>query len=171
MQRRSALGRLAVALTGVSFGRVPRLEAAIWQRSVPFSVTRGNVAESSGTVSCPICHETGDALGLTPAGPCLRCADQRPELRMEPHSDRFWILTPDEVTRIESEIERIVATLDGTDRQLVALGQRPMLEGVCDYDQAVETKRDEWLALQRELHLLHLLRAASRQFGSEPGLI
>jgi hypothetical protein len=165
MQRRSALGRLAATLTGVSFGRVPSLEAAVYHRAVPFSVTRANVAESSGTVTCPICHETGDALGLTPAGPCLRCADQRPELRMEPHSDRFWILTPDEVRRIESEIERIVATLEGIDRQLVALGQRPMLEGDRDYDLAVATKRHEWLALQRELHLLHLLRAASRQFS------
>jgi HAMP domain-containing protein len=164
MQRRSALGRLAITLTGVSLGRVPTLEAAAW-RSEPFVVSPANVAESSGLVTCPICHEMADALELTPAGPCLRCADQAPELRVEPHSDRFWILSPEEVRKVESEIEELAAELNRMNQQLVELGQRQLAAGAGEYERAVESKRQEWLGLQRELHLLHLLRAASRQFG------
>jgi hypothetical protein len=52
------------------------------------------------------------------------------------------------------------------DRQLVELDRRQVAEGGDEYDRAVEANRHEWLALQRELHLLHLLRAASRQFGT-----
>jgi hypothetical protein len=163
---RSALGRLAVRLTGVSLGQLPTLDAAASRRTEPFSVTRSNLAESCGTVTCPICHEMGDTLGLTPAGPCLRCADQNPDLRVEPHSDRFWMLSPAEVRRVESEMDRIVAKLQGMDRQLVHLSQRQADKCGDGYDRAVETRRQEWLALQRELHLLHLLRVASRQFGA-----
>ena len=165
MQRRSAIGRLAATLTGISLGEVPSLGATLPPRSPAFSVTQANQAESPGMVTCPICHEMADSLALTPAGLCLRCADKRPELRAEPHSDRFWILSPQEVRRLEAEVERVAAELSRMNQQLVELGQRQMLEGGDGYDRAIEAMRPEWHTLQRELHLLQLLRAASRQYA------
>jgi hypothetical protein len=105
-----------------------------------------------------------DSLDLTPAGPCLRCADQNPTLRAAPRSDPFWTLSPEEVRRLEPEIQRIARELRRMNDRLVALQQRQMAEGGDSYDRAVEAARDSWHALQRELHLLQLLRAASRQF-------
>ncbi|HEX6432991.1 MAG TPA: hypothetical protein VFZ87_02055 [Gemmatimonadales bacterium] len=164
MQRRSAIGRLAATLTGLSLEEVS-VAAAGPPSGGPFSVSRSNLAESSGVVTCPVCQEMGDSLELTPAGPCLRCADTSPELRAEPHSDRFWILSPQEVRRLEPEIERIAAALRRMNQQLLELGGRQIAEGGEAYDRAVESRRQEWHALQRELHLLHLLRAASRQYA------
>lgn len=166
MHRRSAVGRMAATLAGLSHVEVPRLDAVLPLPGEPFSVTRANLAESSGTVTCPICHEMGDSLELTPAGPCLRCADRNPAIRVEPHSDPFWTLSSREVRRLEPEIQRLAAKLDRMNHRLVDLEQRQIAEGSDVYDRAVEAGRDEWHALQRELHLLHLLRAASRQFGS-----
>lgn len=165
MQRRSAIGRLAATLTGLSLREVPSLAAAGPPSGGPFSVTRANLPESSGLVTCPVCQETGDSLELTPAGPCLRCADNSPELRAEPHSDRFWILSPQEVRRLEPEIERIAAELRLINQQLLELGGRQIAQGGEAYNRAVESRWQEWHALQRELHLLHLLRAASRQYA------
>jgi hypothetical protein len=156
MHRRSAVGRLAATVAGFSLGEVPSLEAAAALPGEPFSVTRANLAESSGLVTCPICQEMSDSLELTPAGPCLRCADMEPTLRAEPHSDPFWILSPREVGRLELEIQRLAAKLERMNDRLVELQD----------DRAMEAVRDQWHALQRELHLLHLLRAASRQFSS-----
>lgn len=166
MQRRSAVGRLAAAAAGFSLGKVPSLEAALPLEDVSFSVTRANLAVSSGTVTCPSCQEMADALDLTPAGLCLRCADQHPALRAEPHSDTFWALSPREVRRLELGIERLSAELGRMNQRLTALQQRQLSAGGDRYDRAMETGRDRWHALQRELHLLHLLRAASRQFAS-----
>ena len=166
MQRRSAISRLAATLTGLSLGDVPQLEAIVPLRSEAFSVTRANLAESPGIVTCPMCHEMADSLELTPAGRCLACADKRPELRAEPYSDRFWILSPHEVRRLESEIERLAAELNRMNQQFVELGQQPVAEGSDPYERVIESKRQEWHALQRELHLLHLLRAASRQYAT-----
>ncbi len=166
MHRRSAVSRLAATLAGLSLGEVPDLHAASPPPDEPFSVTRGNLAESCGTVTCPMCREMGDALDLTPAGPCLRCADQNPALRAKPHSDPFWILSPREVRRLEPEIQRLASELDRMNDRLLELRERQMGEGSEVYDLALEAARDEWNALQREVHLLHLLRAASRQFGS-----
>jgi hypothetical protein len=166
MQRRSALGHLAATLAGLSLGDVPGLEAAARHPNEAFSVTPANLPESSGMASCPVCHEMGDALSLTPAGLCLRCADQRPNLRVEPHSDGFWLLSPQQIRRLEGEIARIAAELTRMNQQLVELGQRQLTASGDDYNRAVEAKRPQWQAMQRELHLLHLLRAASRQFGS-----
>jgi hypothetical protein len=165
MQRRSAVSRLAATLAGLSLGEVPNLHAAVPLPGEPFSVTRANLAECSGTVTCPICHEMWDSLDLTPAGPCLRCADGNPTVRVEPHSDTFWILSPREIRRLEPEIQRLAAELDRMNDRLVELEQRQIAEGSDVYDRTMEAERDEWHALQRELHLLHLLRAASRQFG------
>ena len=47
--------------------------------------------------------------------------------------------------------------------RLAELQHRQIAEGSDVYDRAMEAGRDEWHALQRELHLLQLLRAASRQ--------
>jgi len=165
MHRRSAISTLAGTVAGLSLGEVPSLDAAAPLPGEPFSVTRANLAESSGLVTCPMCQEMGDSLELTPAGPCLRCADRNPALRAEPHSDPFWILSPREVRRLEPEIQRLVAELDRMNDRFAELQQRQIVEGGNGYDRAVEAERDEWHALQRELHLLHLLRAASRQFG------
>ena len=165
MHRRSAVGRLAAALAGLSLVEVPDLDASAPLPGEPFSVTRGNLPESSGTLTCPICHETWDSLDLTPAGPCLRCADENPALGVEPHSDRFWILSPKEVRRLEPEIQRLAARLERMNDRFAELQQRQIAEGSEVYDRAMEAGGDEWHALQRELHLLHLLRAASRQFG------
>ena len=163
MHRRSAVSRLAATLTGLSLGRVPSLDAAP-PPGDRFTVTDANLAESSGTVTCPVCHGMGDALDLTPAGPCLRCADRDPTLRAAPRSDPFWTLSPQEVRRLEPEIQRLAAELDRMNHRLVKLQQRQIAEGSDVYDRAMEAGRDEWHALQRELHLLQLLRAASLQF-------
>jgi len=165
MQRRSAVGRLAATLAGLSLGEVSSLDAAVLPGK-PFAVTRANLAESSGTVTCPICHEMGDSLDLTPAGACLRCADADPTLRAEPHSEPFWTLSPRDVRRLESEIQRLAAELHRMNHRLVKLKEQQTAHGSNVYDRTMEAERDRWHALQRELHLLHLLRAASRQFGS-----
>lgn len=165
MQRRSAIGRLAATLTGLSLGPVPRLEAEFTPEGEFFAVTGANLAHSS-VVTCPVCREMNDSLDLTPAGYCLRCADADPVLRVEPHSDPFWTLSPGEVRRLESEIQRLAAELDRMNRRLFQLQQRQLAEGGHRYDRAMEAERDRWHTLQRELHLMHLLRAASRQFGA-----
>ena len=166
MHRRSAVSRLAATLAGLSLGEVPSLDAAAPLPGDPFSVTRANLAESSGTVTCPICQEMEDSLDLTPAGPCLRCADGNSAIRAEPHSDTFWTLSPGEVRRLEPEIQRLAAELDRMNHRFVELEHQQIAEGSDVYDRVVEAGRDRWQALQRELHLLHLLRAASRQFGA-----
>jgi hypothetical protein len=166
MHRRSAVSRLATTLAGLSVGEMPTLAAAAPLPGEPFSVTRANLAESSGMVTCPVCHETGDSLDLTPAGSCLRCADANPAIRAEPHSDTFWTLSPGEVRRLEPEIQRLAAELDRMNDRFAELQQQQLTEGSDGYVRAIEAGRERWLALQRELHLLHLLRAASRQFAS-----
>lgn len=164
MQRRSVVGRMAVTLAGLSVGKVPDLEAAVPLTGEPFSVTAANLAENLGTVTCRVCHEMWDSLDLTPAGLCLRCADEDPAVRAEPRSDPFWILSPREIQRLEAEIQRLGTELGAMNQRLGEVKQRQMAEGSAVYDRAVEDKRDEWHAVQRELHLLQLLRAASRQF-------
>ena len=165
MHRRSALGRMAAGLAGLSLGQAPSLAPADPTGDETFSVTRANLPESSGTVTCPVCHELGDSLELTPAGLCLRCADRDPALRAEPYSDRFWILSPREIGRLEQEIGRLAAELHRMHSRFARLRERQIADGGDLYDRAMEAGRDRWHALQRELHLLHLLRAASRQFG------
>ena len=165
MHRRSAVSRLAATLAGFSLNEVPGLHAEAPRSGEPFSVTPANLAESSGMVTCPICQETGDSLDLTPAGPCLSCADRNPALRAVPHSDPFWTLSPGEVRRLEPEIQRLAAELDRMNTRFAQLQQQQLADGSDAFDRAIEAGRDRWHALQRELHLLHLLRAASRQFG------
>jgi hypothetical protein len=165
MQRRSAIGRLAATLTGLSLGSVSNLEAEVALGGEPFSATSGNLPQSSGTISCPICQEMADSLDFTPAGPCLRCADRNPALRAAPHSDPFWTLSHRELRRLESEIQRLAAELEGMGRRFLELQQRQLADGGGMYDRAMEAEGARWHALQRELHLLHLLRAASRQFS------
>jgi hypothetical protein len=163
MQRRSAVGRLAAAAAGFSLGKVPTLEAALPGNH--FSVTRAKRAASSGMATCPTCQEMADALDLSPAGPCLRCADQNPALEAEPYSDPFWILSRGEIRRLELEIDRLAQELERMSRRFAGLQQQQIAEGGDGYDRAMEAERDRWHALQRELHLLHLLRAASRQYA------
>src|SRR5215207_4916179 len=90
MQRRGALSRLAATAAGLSLGRVPDLAAAVPLPAEPFSVTPANLAQSSGTVTCPVCQTMWDSLHLTPAGLCLSCADADPAIRTEAHSEPFW---------------------------------------------------------------------------------
>ena len=163
MHRRSAVTQLAATLTGISLGRVPSLGAEAPVPGDPFAVTRANLAESSGTVTCPVCHKMWDSLELTPAGPCLRCADRDPTLSAAPRSDPFWTLSPQEIKRLEPEIERLAAELRRMNDRLAGLQLRQTAEGSDVYDRAAEAGRDQWHAIQRELHLLQLLRAASRQ--------
>jgi hypothetical protein len=94
----------------------------------------------------------------------LLCADRNPAIRADPYSDPFWVLSPREVRRLEGEIERLAAELNRVNRRFAALKKQQLAHGGDVYDRAMEAGRDEWHALQRELHLLHLLRAASRQF-------
>lgn len=163
MQRRSMLGRVAAALAGLFLRRVPDLEAAPPPANA-FSVSPANLPQSSGIESCPICHTLWDSLQLTPAGPCLHCADSRPELRAEFESKSFWILSPKDVRQLEVEIGRLAAKLHQISDRWAALREQQLAgEGQC-YNRAVEAQRSGWLAMQRELHLLHLLRAASRQY-------
>jgi hypothetical protein len=164
MQRRSAVGRLAAAAAGLSLGTVPCLDAALPPGQASFSVTRTNLAESSGMMTCPVCQEMADALDLTPAGPCLRCADRNPALKAEPYSDTFWVLSPGKVRRLEREIERLAAELGRMNHKFAQLQQQQIAEGGNGYDRAMESDSNRWHALQRELHLLQVLRAASRQF-------
>jgi hypothetical protein len=159
MDRRSLVSTLAGALAGLSLGPVPKLEAVASISGEPFSVTPENLAESSGLVTCPGCEEMWDSLDLTPASLCLRCADAEPMLRAEPRSDTFWKLSPQEIRRVEAEIERLAAELDRMNTRFAGLN------GSDGYNRVMEAGRDEWHAVQRELHLLHLLRAASRQFA------
>jgi hypothetical protein len=163
MQRRTAVGRLAAAAAGLSLGTVPSLEAAPLEEH-PFTVTSTNLATSSGVVTCPVCQEMADALDLTPGGPCLRCADQNPALRAEPYSDTFWVLSPRQVRRLEREIERLAAEARRVDERFARLQQQQMAAGGQGYDRAMESERNRWHGLQRELHLLQMLRVASRQF-------
>lgn len=165
MQRRSVVSRMAATLAGLSLGKVPDLDGEAALPGEGFSVTPANLAESSGLVTCSICHEMEDSLNLTPAGLCLRCADGDPRIRVEPQSDRFWILSPREIRRVEVEIRRLTAELDRLNQRFHGLEQRQTAEGGRVYHRRLETEREKWHALQRELHLLHLLRAASRQFG------
>ena len=162
MQRRSVLGRLAATITGLSFGRMPTLDAAVAPPAKRFSVTAANLPESIGTVTCPVCHQMAGALELTLAGPCLSCADRMPTVRASPHSARFWLLSPKEIEQAEQEIERLAGELTRINRHLVQLGDQSV-GGANGYAIAIEEHREAWLAAQRELHLLQLLRAASRQ--------
>ena len=164
MHRRSAVTRLAASVAGLSLGQVPDLKATRPLPARNFSVTRANQAESSGTVTCPLCHEMWDSLELTPAGPCLRCADGSPD-RAESYSDPFWTLSPQELRRVELEIDRLAAELSRMNRRLSDPRNSQTSVGADGYDRGIESARDRWHALQRELHLLQLLRAASRQFG------
>lgn len=164
MQRRTAVSRLAATVAGLSLVEMPDLEATVSGDHEPFSVTAANLAQSSGMVTCAICYQMADALELTPAGLCLSCADRNPAARARPHSNPFWTLSPRQVRRLESEIQRLAARLNRMNQDLAALQQRQIAAGSDVYDRAMEAVRDEWHALQRELHLLHLLRAASRQF-------
>lgn len=162
MHRRSVVGRLAATLTGLSFGKVPHLDAAAPLSGEPFAVTPGNLAESSGMVTCPSCQEMWDSLDLTPSGVCLPCADRNPAMKASPRSDPFWALSIREVRRVEREIQLLAAKLDSMNRHFAVL----RLQGGDVYERAMERRRDEWHALQRELHLLQMLRAASRQFAA-----
>ena len=166
MQRRTAVSRLAATMAGLSLVEIPDLEATVRGDDEPFSVTATNLAQSSGTVTCSICQEMADALELTPAGLCLSCADGNPAVRARPHSNPFWTLSPRQVRRLEPEIQRLAARLNRMNQDLAELRQQQVADGSDVYDRATEAVRDEWQALQRELHLLHLLRAASRQFRS-----
>src|SRR4051794_14967774 len=149
MQRRSAVGRLAAAAAGLSLGSVPSLDAALPLEQDSFSVTSANLPASSGMVTCPVCQEMADALDLTPAGPCLRCADRNPALRAEAYSDRFWVLSPREVRRLEREIERLAAEARRVDAKFARLQQQQMAEGGDGYVRAMESERKGWHALQR----------------------
>ena len=162
MQRRTLVGRLAATAAGLSLGTVPRLEAMLPLDEDSFSVTHTNLAESSGMVTCPVCQEMADALSLTPAGPCLSCADQNPALRAEPYSDTFWVLSSRQVRRLEREIERLAAEAQRVGERFARLQQQQMIDG--GQGPAMEAERNRWHGLQRELHLLQMLRAASRQF-------
>jgi hypothetical protein len=162
MQRRTMVGRLAAAAAGLSLGTPPRLEALLPLEEDSFRVTSTNLAASSGVVTCPVCQEMNDALSLTPAGSCLHCADQNRALRAEPYSDTFWVLSPRQVRRLEREIERLAAEAHRVDQRFARLQQRQMTEG--GEGPAMEAERNRWHGLQRELHLLQLLRAASLQF-------
>jgi hypothetical protein len=166
MQRRSALGHLAVAVAGISLGEVPELDPRAPLPADPFSISDHELAESAGLLSCPGCGEVSDSLELTPAGVCLRCAARRPRLKAEPYSDPFWTLSPREVRRAEAELRRLSLKLERMNQRLVELRERQLADGSDVYDRAMESGRAQWLGLQRELHLLHLLRAASRQFAA-----
>jgi hypothetical protein len=165
MHRRAAVGRLAATVAGLSLAELPDLETVTPPGDQEFSVTPESLAESSGTATCPVCQEMADALELTPAGLCLRCANRNPGLRATPHSDPFWKLSPREVHRLEGEIQRLAAKLNRMNEELGQLQQRQRIEGGNIFDRAMESQRESWQSLQRELHLLHLLRAASRQFA------
>ncbi len=163
MHRRSAVSALAGAVAGLSLGRVPNLGAAAPVLGEPFSVSHANLAESS-MVTCSVCREMGDSLDLTPAGLCLGCADRNPAIKAEAHSDTFWTLSPREILRLETEIQHLSARLDRMNDRFLELQQRQIRVGGHVYDRAMEAGRGEWLAMQRELHLMHLLRAGSMQF-------
>jgi hypothetical protein len=165
MHRRSALGHLAATVAGLSLGQAPNLSAETLVPGEPFLVDDENLPESSGQVTCPGCQEIGDSLGLTPAGVCLRCADRNPALRAVPHSDTFWALSPGQIRRLESEIKGLATKLERMNTRFLELRQRQLSDGGDVYDRAMEAGREEWLAMQRELHLLQMLRAASRQLG------
>jgi len=83
-------------------------------------------------------------------------------LRAEPYSDTFWVLSPGQIRRLEREITRLAAEAERVDQRFSRLQQQQMTED--SEGPAMEAERNRWHGLQRELHLLEMLRAASRQF-------
>jgi hypothetical protein len=163
MQRRSALGYLAAAVAGLSLGELPDFQPEPVHGSGRFVSGEEDQPQSGELLSCPGCGELGDSLELTLAGVCLRCADRNPALRVRPRSDPFWTLSPRETRRAEAELHRLSAELTRMNRRFSELRERQLAEGSDVYDRAMEAGRADWLGLQREVHLLGLLRAASGQ--------
>jgi hypothetical protein len=172
MHRRSAVGRMAGALAAISIGQVPQLDAAVSPGDPSFTVTPENLARSAGLVTCAGCGETADSLELTPAGLCIRCADRNPAVKVSPCSEPFWTLTPQQIRRVERQIQLLSTQRDRMNAGLLKLKQAQGKQDGSAFDSAMEAARPQLLALERELHLLQLLRAASRQFsGSSVGCI
>jgi hypothetical protein len=170
MHRRSAVSRMAGALAALSVGQVPQLDAALLPGDPAFSVTPENLARSSGLLTCPDCNELADSLELTPAGLCLRCADRNPAVKARSFSEPFWALSPRQIRRLERAIQLLSAQRNRMNAGLLKLQRVQVEQGGNAFDSAMEAARPQLLALERELHLLQLLRAASRQFsGSSAG--
>ncbi len=117
--------------------------------------------QSAGNMECPACrtgHAEWDALDLTPAGICVRCSasSERP-VAATPQSDPFWTLTPEEIARLDGELYRL---------HTAAVRLEKAIDWSSPYEfneteQATEDKLDQ---INREIHLLLLLRESSRQF-------
>lgn len=116
------------------------------------------VPHSSGVAECPECGQMWDHLaGFTPSGVCVQCAAMiDPPDTARPHSNPFWLLTPEEIDRAAGRAappytlrpERLERTLPAGDWWEA---ERPVLDAI--------TK------IQREAMLLAMLRGASRQCG------
>ncbi len=108
-------------------------------------------------VTCSVCQEMGDSLDLTPAGVCLDCAERNPTIKAEAHSDTFWALSPQEIRRLETEIQHLRAKLDRMNERFARLQRQQIADGSEVFDRAMEAGMREWHAMERELHLLQLL--------------
>ena len=129
--------------------------AATWPRA----------PESPGTTNCPQCGARLDYLVFTPSGLCPICAgraDPIPNVTL--YSDPFWLLTPQEIERAETEIIRLAAEAKRLDESSEALA-REFGDGSDEY----EVEAERYYAVERERLLLHMLHAASRQFKAVLG--
>jgi hypothetical protein len=128
----------------------PTMPAADWP----------DAPQSPGTSHCSQCGAGFDGLLLTRgAGICPRClgrADRSliPTLR----SDPFWLLTPQQITRLELEIVRLAAEAIRVDETLGPL-ERELGWDHPTYLAAI----DEYSEIESERLLLHMVHAASRQ--------
>jgi hypothetical protein len=125
----------------------------------PRTVSRPRVFGDS--VECPECEKKSPSLTFTPAGICLSCAnDADPSPTVRAHSDPFWLLTPEEVERVEGELQRLDTKADQLYSCLNAAPKGSNRERILLADMC---------AVEREALLLHQLRAASRQLA--PGTV
>ena len=120
--------------------------------------------QSPGTSHCAECRAGMDALLFTREPMlCPRCLGRAdPSLIPTPRSDPFWQLTPQEVARLEPEIVRLAAEAKRLDESLGPLER----EVGCDHPTYLAAC-DEYFTIERERLLLHMIHAASRQFGGK----
>jgi hypothetical protein len=114
------------------------------------------VPTSSGCCDCPGCGQTMDYLsGVTPCGLCPGCAASiHRSPPATPYSDPFWLLTPEEIERAATELQRLHTAAMRLECALP--------KGDWGHEEA--PIMDAIRNINRETMLLALLREASRQF-------
>ena len=97
-------------------------------------------------------------LDLTPIGVCLSCSLVADSPSVIPFSDPFWILSAEELARLEAQMWRLREEVERLERGLEKVAGSKLEEPLID----------RISVLDREAHLLHMVHAASRQYGPRP---